>query len=184
MTVCVFSDPCEAFHQVLSHIVSSLCFTGRYMRFNGVNKPPRTKATLYQPLESMESSYCVKARYKICDDGVLSIHTSFVYGEYVITGNALWSRKHAPGGCSGWQQLSLPMPYKQYPHRVTIQGVVNSQNAEICLDDLQILLGDCLWYMPIHTNTFCLLFFLSVYEYLLGILNMSDSVIRTNSWFY
>lgn len=116
----------------------------RYMHFDGNNKPPRTKGVLYQPLGNMDSSYCVKVRYKMCHDTVLSIHTSFVYGNYVITGNALWSRRYRLGDCSAWQQLSVPMSYKHYPHRVTIQGVVNSQSASISIDDFTIILGDCL----------------------------------------
>lgn len=120
-------------------------FLEKYMHFDGNNKPPRTKGVLYHPLGNMDSSYCVKVRYKMCHDTVLSIHTSFVYGNYVITGNALWSRRYRLGDCSAWQQLSVPMSYKHYPHRVTIQGVVNSQSASISIDDFTIILGDCLW---------------------------------------
>lgn len=146
--VCLLLSKCRYYDIFSMLIILTLVFfkfLERYMHFDGNNKPPRTKGVLYQPLGNMDSSYCVKVRYKMCHDTVLSIHTSFVYGNYVITGNALWSRRYRLGDCSAWQQLSVPMSYKHYPHRVTIQGVVNSQSASISIDDFTIILGDCLW---------------------------------------
>lgn len=145
--VCLLLSKCRYYDIFSMLIILTLVFfkfLERYMHFDGNNKPPRTKGVLFQPLGNMDSSYCVKVRYKMCQDTVLSIHTSFVYGNYVITGNALWSRRYRLGDCSAWQQLSVPMSYKHYPHRVTIQGIVNSQSASISIDDFTIILGDCL----------------------------------------
>ncbi|XP_061189646.1 uncharacterized protein LOC133197565 [Saccostrea echinata] len=115
-----------------------------YMFFDGLNKPTGIKANLYHQLGKMDSPYCVKFRYKICPDATLSIHTSFTFGDYVITGNSHWSRRRSFGGCSDWLQSTIPMSYRHYSHQVTIQGVVNSQSSSIAIDDFQITTGDCL----------------------------------------